>query len=92
MAARTRPSVGVNHAADAARTPAKNAKSLGLAGCGKTRGQTDLSPAWIRILLIPVSRFGTDSSVPAFFRNLLDRKAAQAGTRARKANTPLSQR
>src|SRR5258708_2080509 len=32
-----------------------------LAGCGKTRGQTDLSPAWIRSVL----------SVPEFFRNPL---------------------
>src|SRR5258708_23020324 len=42
-----------------------------LAGCGKTRGQTDLSTAWTHNLLIQHSRWGTDSSVPVFFRSLL---------------------
>src|SRR5882672_7328157 len=42
-----------------------------LAGCGKTRGQTDLSTAWTHNLLIQHSRWGTDSSVPLFFRSLL---------------------
>src|SRR5262249_16899338 len=42
-----------------------------LAGCGKNPGQTNLSTACIRIVLIPHSRLGTDPSVPGFFRSLL---------------------
>src|SRR5258706_12255945 len=47
-------------------------KKFRLAGCGKTRGQTDLSTAWTHNLLIQHSRWGTDSSVPVFFRSLLE--------------------
>src|SRR2546430_1798690 len=51
-----------------------------LAGCGKTRGQTNLSPTANVESVRYESSVWTDPSVPAFFRNLLGKVVfAQSG-------------
>ena len=51
-------------------TPAQIIEGL-LAGCEKTRGQTNLSPT-SNVEVGCESVLGTDPSVPVFFRNLLE--------------------
>ena len=49
----------------------KRNRATRLAGCGKTRGQTNLSPTANVVSASCESMLWTDPSVPAFFRNLL---------------------